>query len=98
VLNNFNPTRSGDIFVIFEPHWFINDFDGLTVAATHGSPWAYDTYVPLVFSGPGIPHQAIHRRVHTVAVAPTLSSLLNIKAPSGAMGGPLVEVFFKKAQ
>ncbi|MDH5776357.1 MAG: alkaline phosphatase family protein, partial [Nitrospirota bacterium] len=93
VLNNFNPTRSGDIFVIFEPHWFINDFDGLTVAATHGSPWTYDTYVPLVFVGQGIPHQNIHRRVHTVALAPTLSSLLNIKAPSGAMGGALQEIF-----
>ena len=96
VLRNFNPTRSGDIFVIFEPHWFINDFDGLTVAATHGSPWAYDTYVPVVFAGEGIPHQTIYRRVYTVAVAPTLSSLLNIKPPSGAMGGPLVEVFNKK--
>ncbi|MDH5574799.1 MAG: alkaline phosphatase family protein [Nitrospirota bacterium] len=98
VLHNFNPTRSGDIFVIFEPHWFINDFDGLTVAATHGSPWAYDTYVPIVFAGQGIPHQTIYRRVQTVDVAPTLSSLLNIKAPSGAMGGPLVEVFTKKPQ
>jgi arylsulfatase A-like enzyme len=93
VLNNFNSTRSGDIFVVFEPHWFINDFDGLTVAATHGSPWVYDTYVPLVFAGHDIPHQTIHRRVHTVDVAPTLSSLLSMKAPSGAMGGPLVEVF-----
>jgi predicted AlkP superfamily pyrophosphatase or phosphodiesterase len=98
VLNNFNPTRSGDIFVIFEPHWFINDFDGLTVAATHGSPWAYDTFVPLVFVGQGISHQTIYRRVHTVDVAPTLSSFLHIKPPSGAMGGPLQEVFTNKTE
>ena len=45
VLENFSPTRSGDVFVVFEPNWFINDFDGLTVAATHGSPWRYDTFV-----------------------------------------------------
>ena len=43
VLNSFNAGRSGDVFVIFEPQWFINEFDGLTVAATHGSPWRYDT-------------------------------------------------------
>jgi hypothetical protein len=46
ILDNHNPRRSGDVFVVFKPHWFINDFDGLTVAATHGSPWTYDTFVP----------------------------------------------------
>ncbi len=93
ILNNFNPNRSGDIYVVFEPHWFINDFDGLTVAATHGSPWKYDTYVPIVFAGAGIPAQHIQRRVLTVDVAPTLTALLGIKPPSGSAGVPLVEVF-----
>ena len=93
ILNNFNPNRSGDIYVVFEPHWFINDFDGLTVAATHGSPWRYDTYVPIVFAGAGIPAQQIHRRVLTVDVAPTLTAFLGIKPPSGAAGVPLMEVF-----
>ncbi len=41
--NNFNPKRSGDIFVVFEPYRFFNGFDGLTVAATHSSQWNYDT-------------------------------------------------------
>ena len=98
VLHNFNPTRSGDIFVIFEPHWFINEFDGLTVAATHGSPWNYDTYVPIVFAGHEIPSQKVHRRVYTVDVATTLAALLNIKAPSGVMRGPLPELFSKKTE
>ena len=40
ILHSHNPRRSGDVFVVFEPNWFINDFDGLTVATTHGSPWA----------------------------------------------------------
>ncbi len=53
VVNNFNSKRSGDVFIVFEPNWFINDFDGLTVASTHGSPWEYDTYVPVVFAGAG---------------------------------------------
>ena len=43
ILNNFNPNRSGEIYIVFEPHWFIRDFDGLEVASTHGSPWSYDT-------------------------------------------------------
>jgi predicted AlkP superfamily pyrophosphatase or phosphodiesterase len=92
VLNNFNRSRSGDIFVVFEPHSFINDLDGLTVAAHHGSPWSYDTYVPLIFAGKGIKGRRIGRRVETVDLAPTLAALLGTKPPSGSAGKPLVEV------
>ncbi|MDH3733070.1 MAG: alkaline phosphatase family protein [Gemmatimonadota bacterium] len=92
VMNNFNPTRSGDVFVVFEPHWFINDFDGLTVASHHGSPWRYDTFVPLIFSGPGVPARTVHRRVHTIDLAPTLARFVGTGVPSGATGTPLVEV------
>lgn len=92
VLNNFNATRSGDIFVVFSPNHFINDFDGLTVASTHGSPWTYDTFVPVIFAGMDLKSQAVYRRVETVDVATTLSAYLSIKPPSGAAGVPLREV------
>jgi len=93
VLNNFHAKRSGDIYIVFEPNWFINDFDGLKVAATHGSPWQYDTYVPIVFAGAGLTAKTVYRRVHTIDIAPTLSAYLGIKPPSGAQGKPLKEVF-----
>jgi hypothetical protein len=93
VVRNFHPRRSADVYVVFDPQRFINEFDGLTVAVTHGSPWSYDTFVPIMFAGPGIPSGSVERRVHTVQIAPTLSRLLNIKPPSGAMQGPLPEVF-----
>ncbi len=92
VKRNFHEKRSGDIFVVFEPNWFINDFEGLIVASTHGSPWNYDTYVPIVFAGAGLESQTVDRRVHTVDIAPTLSALMNIKPPSGSAGDVLREV------
>ena len=92
VLRNFSPSRSGDIYIVFEPNRFINDFDGLTVASVHGSPWRYDSYVPLIFAGPGIPAQRVTRAVQTVDVAPTLSLLIGAKPPSGSVGVPLDEV------
>ena len=92
VLNNFHAKRSGDIYIVFAPNWFINDFDGLTVATTHGSPWQYDTYVPIVFAGMGLTAKQIDRRVHTIDIAPTLSAYMGIKPPSGAQGNPLIEV------
>lgn len=97
VVKNFNPKRSGDVFIVFEPYWFINDFDGLTVAVTHGSPWNYDTYVPIVFAGAGLPAQTVDRRVHTVDVAATLSAFMGIRPPSGSAGIPLTEVLANQA-
>jgi predicted AlkP superfamily pyrophosphatase or phosphodiesterase len=92
VLRNFNAKRSGDVFIVFEPNWFINDFDGLTVASTHGSPWNYDTYVPIVFAGAGLKAQTVDRKVLTVDVATTLAAYMGTKPPSGAMGTVLEEV------
>jgi len=92
VLRNHDPDRSGDIYVVFAPHTFINDFDGLTVAATHGSPWRYDTHVPVIFAGHGIAPEQTVRPVTPYDVAPTLSAYLGINPPSGARGPPLVEV------
>jgi hypothetical protein len=96
VLNNFHPKRSGDIYVVFEPNWFINDFDGLMVAATHGSPWQYDTYVPIVFAGARLKSATIDRRVQTIDIAPTLTAYLGIKPPSGSQGNPLTEVLIDR--
>ncbi|MVO17052.1 alkaline phosphatase family protein [Parasedimentitalea huanghaiensis] len=93
VLRNFHPDRSGDIYVVFEPHWFIGDLDGLSVAAAHGSPWSYDSHVPLIFAGPGIQAKTVVRRVETVDIAPTITTYLGTKLPSGVSGVPLVEVF-----
>jgi len=92
VTNNFNSKRSGEVYIVFEPNWFINDFDGLTVASTHGSPWTYDTYVPIVFAGAGLKAQTVDRAVQTVDIAVTLSTYMGIKPPSGAVGVPLTEV------
>jgi predicted AlkP superfamily pyrophosphatase or phosphodiesterase len=92
ILRNYNRNRSGDIYVVFQPNRFINDFGGITVAATHGSPWRYDTYVPIIFAGIGIPAQRINRMVHTVDIAPTLSLIIGAKPPTGSFGAPLNEV------
>jgi predicted AlkP superfamily pyrophosphatase or phosphodiesterase len=92
VLNNYNAARSGNIYVVFNPGWFINDLDGLSVAVVHGSPWRYDTYVPIIFAGNGIKPQSVSRRVHTVDVALTLATAVGAKPPSGAAGEVLLEV------
>lgn len=92
ILRNFHPKRSGDIYLVFEPNVFINDFDGLIVASTHGSPWRYDTFVPLIFAGAGLSAATVSRPVTPYDVAPTLAAYLGVKPPSGTIGMPLPEV------
>jgi predicted AlkP superfamily pyrophosphatase or phosphodiesterase len=95
ILRNFHPKRSGDIYLVFEPNVFISDFDGLTVASTHGSPWRYDTFVPVIFAGAGLPPATVNRPVTPYDIAPTLAAYLGVKPPSGSIGTPLSEVLRK---
>jgi arylsulfatase A-like enzyme len=87
---NSHPQRSGDIYIAQSPYWFM--FEKGAVAAMHGSPWAYDTHVPIIFMVPGVSGQHVDRRVHPVDVAPTLSALLGLSAPAAAEGQVLLEV------
>ena len=98
VLRNFHPKRSGDIYLVFKSNQFISDFDGTRVSVTHGSPWRYDSFVPVVFAGGKLSGRRIFRSVEPADIAPTLAAVLGIKAPSGARGLPLDEVMhaFKK--
>jgi arylsulfatase A-like enzyme len=90
IRRNTHPSRSGDIYIVQEPYWFL--YEKGPVAGMHGSPWRYDSYVPIIFAGANVAPQTIHRLVHPVDVAPTLAAILGIKPPSSAVGLPLWEV------
>ncbi len=90
IRRNTHPSRSGDIYIVQEPYWFL--YEKGPIAVMHGSPWRYDSYVPIIFAGANVEPQTIHRRVHPVDVAPTLAAFLGLKPPSSAVGRPLQEV------
>lgn len=89
--NNLHPVRSGDIYIVQDPYWF--NFDKGPVAGMHGSPWSYDTHVPVIFAGAGIPSQLVYRQIQPADVAPTLAALLGMSPPASAQGSVLPEVF-----
>lgn len=93
IRNNYHPLRSGDVYMVFGPRTYINNMDGLTIASTHGSPWRYDTHVPVIFAGHNLKPQTVTRPVTPYDIAPTLSGYLDVSAPSGATGVLLEEVF-----
>ncbi|QMT59894.1 alkaline phosphatase family protein [Legionella sp. PC997] len=84
------PDRSGDLYLVQPPNQS-NGTKGIDRVA-HGSPWQYDSYVPLLFVHPDFKPQRIFRSTYTTDIAPTLSAILMIKNPSGAVGHPLLEV------
>jgi len=98
IRRSFHPTRSGNVHMVPEHYWFLHSSEeaekmGIEkIAAIHGSPWKYDTYVPIFFAGNGVPAQAIHRSVGPHDIAATIAAYLGIKPPSGSVGVPLVEV------
>ena len=82
--------RSGDISIVLQPGWY----NSTTVpGTTHGSPYTYDTNVPVIFLGAGIkPGRSV--RYHTITdIAPTLSVMLGLKFPSACTGQPIEELF-----
>ena len=91
VRNNRHVTRSGDIYIIQEPYWFL--FDEGPIASMHGSPWLYDAHVPIMFAGPGITPKRVGRLVEPADVAPTVAAVLGMTPPAASTGQPLVEVF-----
>ena len=99
IRRSFHPTRSGNIHMIPEQYWFLHSTEeaekmGIgSIAAIHGSPWAYDTFVPIFFAGHGVPAQAIARRVAPTDIAATITAYLGVKPPSGSVGQPLWEIW-----
>jgi hypothetical protein len=89
VTRGYHTKRSGDIAYVLEPGWF----EGSRIqGSTHGSPYTYDTHVPILFFGKGVKKGSSVRYHSVTDIAPTLSVLLNIKFPSGATGQPIGEI------
>ena len=82
----YYPGRSGQIFLVPREGDFITVRDA-NYAFTHGSPWSYDSSIPILFYGPPFIRQGeFDSPVAQQDVAPTLASLLGTPPPSTATG------------
>jgi len=87
----FHPRRSGDVIIVQDQFWYLYS-QADAYSAMHGSPYSYDTYVPIVFAGPGIKPQMVYRPVAPASIAPSLALYLGIKPPSASRSEILAEV------
>jgi hypothetical protein len=86
---SFYPARSGNVYYELRPYQLLAEEQ---TGADHGSPWAYDTRVPLLWFGSGISPEMHTGTVSIADVAPTLSAILGIAEPAGSQGRVLGEM------
>jgi hypothetical protein len=70
------PGRSGQVFVVPKEGWFVTSADPL-YRFMHGSPWEYDTHIPLLLYGPPFVRRGQYQAPATQQdVAPTVGRII----------------------
>ena len=90
VAAGFNAERSPDVSVVVDPYWLFE-----SAGTSHGTPWNYDTHVPLIVMGPGFKAGRYNQEVAINDLAPTLATVFNVQTPSGSSGRVLIEALEK---
>jgi predicted AlkP superfamily pyrophosphatase or phosphodiesterase len=80
--------RAGDLFIVQQPYWLASK-----EGTSHGTPFSYDTHVPVIFFGRGIRAGRYDENIRVADIAPTLAALLGVNEPSGSVGRvlPVIE-------
>lgn len=86
---SFYPARSGNVYYELRPYQLLSEEQ---TGADHGSPWAYDTRVPLLWFGSGVSPGRYSAAVSIADIAPSLAFLLGIIEPAASTGRVLREM------
>ncbi len=76
--NGFHAERSPDLFIVPKENYI---FSNGTTGTTHGSPYPYDTHVPMIIFGPTVAAGSYSAPASTEDLAPTLASILGLALP-----------------
>ncbi len=88
VAKGYDVTQNGDLVIIDKPGFI----EYKTTGTSHGTPYAYDTHVPLIFYGWNIKKgESFDKKVIT-QIAPTLALKLKITIPNGSESQVLNEI------
>ncbi len=90
-LHGFYPARSGDLVIVAEALKYLGD----SIPATHGTPYSYDTHVPMIIMGRALNPGLYFEAASPADIAPTIAAILGIQAPSNVTGRVLVEALRK---
>jgi arylsulfatase A-like enzyme len=86
--NSFFAQRSGHVVFSLKPFYL---FTSGNLGTGHGTPYSYDTHVPLILMGRGFRPGTYTSSASPADVAPTLSALLGVEFPALRAGRVLHE-------
>lgn len=97
VKRGYHPKESGDVLFMLESGFLPHGTETPTSekGTSHGSAYAYDSHVPLLWFGKGIPKQEVFRTIEITDITPTLAHIMNLAFPSAVTGTPILEVLGK---
>ena len=78
---SYYPQRCGDLAIVSKPYYLFTPY---ATGTSHGTPHSYDTFVPLVVIGPGIPTGPCDEQVVPQAVVPIFARAAGIAPPATA--------------
>lgn len=89
--HSFHPDRTPDVVIRYKENVLVLDSK---YGTTHGTPYDYDTHVPIIFFGAGVDasSRTVDDRVRTIDFAPTMAELLGIPVPEKVDGTALRRV------
>lgn len=82
---SWHAERSQD--VVLSPRRYV--VDRSPFGTNHGTPYDYDTHIPLLWYGAGVVPGRVVERIGSDAIAPTLARLLDLPRPSESRAAPL---------
>lgn len=93
----YHARESGDVIFILEPGFLPKSVDSETSrkGTSHGSAFNYDTHVPLLWYGKGIPEQEVFRSIDITDIAATLTHFLFLQRNGAMTGDPILELLNK---
>jgi hypothetical protein len=88
-VNAYYRGRSADLLILQEGFYL----NGGTSGTSHGTPFNYDSHVPVIFMGAGIKAGHYYQRIAPNDIAPTLAAIAGVQEPSGSVGRVLYEMW-----
>ena len=92
-LHSYSPLSGWYVMSVAPPYTFPWS---TATGTTHGSPYNYDTHVPLAFYGLAFQTGVYRSHAEPVDLVTTLASLLGINAPNSASGRVLAEALVRR--
>lgn len=84
---SWHPDVAAPLQIVVKPGWL---FGSRPTGSSHGTPYAYDTHVPILAWGPAwVGRGEVAQKVEVVDIAPSLAKILRVRVPAQSQGQAL---------